>query len=118
MSIDLSVFLSAYRLLRWLSACLCVCLHGVQSLVFLSGACLPAVLVALASNFASVAVGVCDASGGFAAGVGDAGDGFAAGVGGASGGLPPELAAPVVALLPVSTAPVANNGNNIRLQTS
>ena len=51
------------------------------------GACLPSVLVAFASNFAAVAVGVVDAGGGFAAGVGDAGGGFAAGVGGVGGGF-------------------------------
>ena len=50
------------------------------------GVCLPPVLVALASNFAAVAVGVVDAGGGFAAGAGDAGGGFAAGVGGMGGG--------------------------------
>ena len=50
------------------------------------GVCLPPVLVALASNFAAVAVGVVDAGGGFAAGAGDAGGGFAAGVGGIGGG--------------------------------
>ena len=44
--------------------------------------CLPSVLVAFASNFAAVAVGVVDAGGGFAAGVGGVGGGFAAGVDG------------------------------------
>jgi len=42
------------------------------------GTCLLSVLVAFASNFAAVAVGVVDAGGGFAAGVGGAGGGFAA----------------------------------------
>ena len=76
------------------------------------GACLPSVLVTLASNFAAVAVGVVDAGGGFAAGVGDAGGGFATGVGGTGDGLPFGWAPPVSAAL------VANNRNNIRLQTS
>ena len=46
------------------------------------GACLPSVLVAFASNFAAVAVGVVDAGGGFAAGDGGVGGDFAAGVDG------------------------------------
>ena len=65
------------------------------------------VLTALAADFAAGAVGVVDVGGGFAAGVGDAGGWFAAGVGGTDGGLPLG-----------SAAPVANNRNNIRLQTS
>ena len=75
------------------------------------------VLTALAADFAAGAVGVVDVGGGFAAGVGDAGGWFAAGVGGTGGGLPLGSAAPGVALLLVSAAPVANNRNNIRLQT-
>jgi hypothetical protein len=50
------------------------------------GTCLLSVLVAFASNFAAVAVGVVDAGGGFAAGACDAGGGFATGVGGMGGG--------------------------------
>jgi len=46
------------------------------------GTCLLSVLVAFASNFAAVAVGVVDAGGGFAAGVGGVGGDFAAGVDG------------------------------------
>ena len=46
------------------------------------GTCLPSVLVAFASNFAAVAVGVVDAGGGFAAGDGGVGGDFAAGVDG------------------------------------
>ena len=65
------------------------------------GVCLPPVLVALASNFSAVAVGVVDAGGGFAAGVGSTG-----------GGLPLGSAPPMSAAL------LANNRNNIRLQTS
>ena len=76
------------------------------------GACLPSVLVAFASNFAAVAVGVVDAGGRFAAGVGDAGGGFATGVGSTGGGLPLGSAPPMSAPL------LANNRNNIRLQTS
>ena len=49
------------------------------------GTCLPSVLVAFASNFAAVAVGVVDAGGGFAAGVGGVAGGFAAGVDGTGG---------------------------------
>jgi hypothetical protein len=75
------------------------------------------VLTALAADSAAGAVDVVDVGGGFAAGVGDAGGWFAAGVGGTGGGLPLGSAAPGVALLPVSAAPVANNRNNIRLQT-
>ncbi len=50
------------------------------------GVCLPPVLVALASNFSAVAVGVVDAGGRFAAGACDSGGGFATGVGGIGGG--------------------------------
>jgi hypothetical protein len=49
---------------------------------------------------------------GFAAGLGDAGGGFATGAGGTGGGLPLGSA------LPMSAALLANNRNNIRLQTS
>ncbi len=76
------------------------------------------VLTALAADFAAGAVGIFDVGGGFAAGVGDAGGWFAASVGGTGGGLQLRSAAPEVALLPVPAAPVANNRNNIRLQTS
>jgi len=68
--------------------------------------------ICLKLNFAAVAVGVVDAGGRFAAGVGDAGGGFATGVGSTGGGLPLGLA------LPMSAALLANNRNNIRLQTS
>jgi hypothetical protein len=57
----------------------------------------------LAATFATSSAGVVDTGGGkFATSVNDIGGKFAA----SRGKLPP-----------VSTAPVANNGNNIRLQT-
>jgi hypothetical protein len=42
---------------------------------------------------------------------------FAAGVNDAGGKLPPVSTTPVASLPPVLMTPVANNGNNIRLQT-
>ncbi len=58
-----------------------------------------------AANFATSFTSVADTGGKFATGVNDAGGKFAAGVNNTGGKLPP-----------VSTTPVANNGNNIRLQ--
>jgi hypothetical protein len=54
----------------------------------------------------SVSAGVVDTGGNFATGVNNTGGKFAAGVNDGGGKLPS-----------VSTTPVANNGNNIRLQT-
>jgi hypothetical protein len=59
------------------------------------------------ANFATRSPCVVDTGGKFATGVNDTGGIFAAGINGAGGKLPP-----------VSTTPVANNGNNIRLQTT
>jgi hypothetical protein len=59
-----------------------------------------------AANFATSFPCVFDTGGKFATGVNNTGGKFAAGVNDDSGKLPP-----------ISTTPVANNGNNIRLQT-
>jgi hypothetical protein len=58
------------------------------------------------ANFSTIFASVVDTSGKFATGVNDTGGKFATGVNDAGGKLPP-----------VSTTPVANNGNSIRLQT-
>jgi hypothetical protein len=55
---------------------------------------------------------VVDTGGKFATGVNDTGGKFATGVNDAGGILPPAANLP-----PVSLTPVANNGNNVRLQT-
>ncbi len=58
------------------------------------------------ANFATSSPCVVDTGGKFAAGVNDAG-----------GKLPLVSTTPAANLPPVSLTPVANNGNNIRLQT-
>ncbi len=57
------------------------------------------------ANFSTIFACVVDTGGKFATGVNDAG-----------GKLPPVSATPAANLPPVSLTPVANNGNNIRLQ--
>ncbi len=57
-----------------------------------------------AATFATSLASVFDTSGKFATGVNDTGGKLAAGISDTGGNLPP-----------VSTTPVANNGNNIRL---
>jgi hypothetical protein len=59
-----------------------------------------------------IAAGINDTGGKFSTGINNTGGKFAAGVNDASGKLPPGSTTP-----PVSLTPVANNGNNIRLQT-
>ncbi len=59
-----------------------------------------------AANFATGTTGVVDTGGKFATSVNDTGGKFAAIVNDTCGNLPPVL-----------LTPVANNGNNIRLQT-
>jgi hypothetical protein len=66
---------------------------------------LPPVSTTPAANFATSSPCVVDTGGKFATGVNDTGGNFAAGVNNAGGKLPP-----------VSTTPVVNNWNNIRLQ--
>ncbi len=58
------------------------------------------------ANFSTIFASVVDTGGKFATGVNDTGGKFATDVNDAGGKLPP-----------VSTTEVANNGNNIRLQT-
>jgi hypothetical protein len=60
-----------------------------------------------AANFSTNFASVVDTGGKFATGVNDTGGKFATGVNDTSGKLPP-----------VSTTPMANNGYNIRLQSS
>jgi hypothetical protein len=67
---------------------------------------LPPVSATLVANFSTIFASVVDTGGKFATGVNDTGGKFATGFNDAGGKLPP-----------VSTTPVANNGNNIRLQT-
>ena len=57
------------------------------------------------ANFSTIFGNVVDTGGKFAAGVNDTGGKFATGVNDAGGKSPP-------------VSPVANNGNNIRLQTA
>ncbi len=80
-----------------------------------------------------IAAGIKDTGGKFATGINDtggkfchhfrlccwhdAGGKFAAGVNDAGGKLLPVSTTPAANLPPVSLTPVANNGNNIRLQT-
>ncbi len=64
----------------------------------------PPVSTTLVANFSTIFASVVDTGGKFATGVNDAG-----------GKLPPVSTA--ANLPPVSLPPVANNGNNIRLQT-
>jgi hypothetical protein len=59
-----------------------------------------------AATFTTSSAGVVDTGGKFATCVNDTGGKFAAGVNDADGKLPP-----------VSTTPVANNGNKVRLHT-
>jgi hypothetical protein len=63
----------------------------------------------------SCTTGVNDTSGKIAAGINDAGGKFATGVVDTGGNLPPVSLTSVVHL---DSSPVANNGNNIRLQTA
>jgi hypothetical protein len=65
---------------------------------------LPPVSTTPAANFATIFPSVVDTGGKFATGVNDTGGKVAAGVNDTGGNLPL-----------VSTTPVANNGNNIRL---
>ncbi len=67
---------------------------------------LPPVSMTTATNFSTSFASVVDTGGKFATGVFDTSRKFATGVNDASGKLPP-----------VSMTSVANNGNNIRLQT-
>ncbi len=67
---------------------------------------LPPVSATPVANFSTIFASVVDTGGKFATGVNDTGGNFATGVNDAGGKLPP-----------VSLTPVANNGNNIRLQT-
>jgi hypothetical protein len=67
---------------------------------------LPPVSATPVANFFPIFSSVVDTGGKFTTGVNDTGGKFATGVNDAGGKLPP-----------VSTTPVANNGNNIRLQT-
>ncbi len=66
----------------------------------------PVSLTILAANFYTIFASVVDTGGKLATGVNNIGGKFATGVNDAGGKLPL-----------VSTTPVANNGNNIRLQT-
>jgi hypothetical protein len=68
---------------------------------------LPPVSTTPAANFATSSSNVVDAGGNFATGVNDTGSKFATGVNNADGKLPL-----------VSTTPMANNVNNIRLLTA
>ncbi len=67
---------------------------------------MPPVSVTPVANFSSIFASVVDTGGKFATGVNNTGGKFATVVNDAGGKLPP-----------VSTTPVANNGNNIRLKT-
>jgi hypothetical protein len=67
---------------------------------------LPLVSATPAANVYTIFASVVDTGGKFATGVNNTGSKFATGVNDAGGKLPP-----------VSTTPVANNGNSVRLQT-
>jgi hypothetical protein len=67
---------------------------------------LPLVSTSPGANFATSFVSIVDTGGKFATAVNDTG-----------GELPPVSTTPAAILSPVSMTPVANNGNNIRLQT-
>ncbi len=67
---------------------------------------MPPVSATPVANFSIIFASDVDTGGKFATGVNDTGGKFAAGINDAGGKLPP-----------VSTTPVANNGNNIRLHT-
>ncbi len=82
-----------------------------------TGGNLPPVSVTPAANFATSPPCVVDTSGKFATGVNDTGGKFAAGVNDAGGKFPPVSTTPAANFPPVSLTPVANNVNNIRLQT-
>jgi hypothetical protein len=71
---------------------------------------LPPVSATPAANFYTIFASVVDTGGKFATGVNDTGGKFAVGVNDAGGKLPPGSTTP-------AATPVANNGNNIRLQT-
>ncbi len=72
------------------------------------------------ANFSTNFASVVDTGGKFANDVNDTGGKFATDVNDAGGKLPPVSTTPEANLPPVSTTttPVANNGLNIRLQTS
>ncbi len=78
---------------------------------------LPPVSTTPAANFATSSPCVVDTGGKFATGVNDTGDKFAAGANDAGGKLPLVSTIPAANVPPASLKPVANNGNNIRLQT-
>jgi hypothetical protein len=69
----------------------------------------PPVSASPVANFSTIFASVVDTGGKFATGINDTGGKFATGVNDAGGNLPPVSTTP--------TTPVANNGNNIRLQT-
>ena len=71
---------------------------------------MPPVSTTPVANFATSFTSVVDTAGKFTTGVNDIGGKFAASVNDTGGKLPP------VSTTPVSMTPVANNGNNIRLQ--
>jgi hypothetical protein len=66
------------------------------------------------ANFSTSFATAVDTGGKYATGVNDTGGKFATSVNDAGGKLPPVSTTPAANLSP----PVANNGNNIRLQTS
>ncbi len=78
---------------------------------------MPPVSATLAANFYTIFASAVETGGKFATGVNDTGGKFDTGVNDAGGKLPPVSTTPAVNLPPVSLPPVANNGNNIRLQT-
>ncbi len=78
---------------------------------------LPPVSATPSANFYTIFAGVVDTGGKFATGVNDTGGKFATGFNDAGGKLPPVSTKTAANLPPVSLTPVANHGNNIRLQT-
>ena len=74
---------------------------------------MPPVSATPPANFYTIFASVVDTGGKFATGVNDTGGKFATGVNDAGGKLP---ATPAANLPPLSLTPVANKGNNIRLQ--
>ncbi len=78
---------------------------------------MPPVSSTLAANFATCSPCVVGTGGKFATGVNDTGGKFAAGGNDAGGKLSLVLTTLAANLPPVSLTPVANNGNNIKLQT-
>jgi hypothetical protein len=77
----------------------------------------PPVSTTPVANFSTIFASNVDTGGKFAAGVNDTGGKFATSVNDAGGKLPPVSTTPAANLPPVSLTLVANNGNNIRLQT-